>query len=63
LCLHVFGLGVVLVDCVCLLYCLWSSDIVSTLSLLNTIHTQHDLEKKEMMRESEIPPPDDLPAT
>jgi hypothetical protein len=41
----VFDLGVVQVGRVCLLYCPWSSGVVSTLSLLNTIRAQHDLEK------------------
>jgi hypothetical protein len=45
LCLHTFGLGAVSVDCICLLYCPWSSGVVTTLFLLNTMLAQHDLEK------------------
>jgi hypothetical protein len=54
LCLHTFGLGAVSVDCICLLYCPWSSGVVTTLFLLNTMLMHHDLEKNEQKQNDKV---------
>jgi hypothetical protein len=46
--LPAFNLGDVSVGCVCLLYCPWLSGVVTTLSLLNTMHAQHVLKKERI---------------